>query len=241
MTSLQREMLLPGKTHGLPVDMWAIGVIAANLLIGDAGVIRMLDDLPKILAADPSMYSLDFDALFDDISRLRGEQLSYYARIFLRRCLEIDPLLRITADQALNHDWLTVFPVENNLFLSRDRIIRQHWRPRGQAAETTETLPDVTKISDHETGAQMDVDEEALDTSESSDNTLSLEDNNESDWETLQKLDAAFQMYGMVPKKQSKVDINNQSNAPPAKRGREQSMASDPVAKRLNTSTYDDK
>ncbi|KAG9640460.1 calcium/calmodulin dependent protein kinase-like protein, partial [Aureobasidium melanogenum] len=83
--------------HGKPVDVWAIGVITYFLLCGYTPFDRdsNLEEMQAILVADYSFTPLEY---------WRGVSLS--ARAFIKRCLTIDPTKRMTAHEALSHDWI---------------------------------------------------------------------------------------------------------------------------------------
>ena len=83
--------------HGKPVDVWAIGVISYFLLCGYTPFDRdsNLEEMQAILVADYSFTPLEY---------WRG--VSPAARRFIRRCLTVDPTRRMTATDALAHDWI---------------------------------------------------------------------------------------------------------------------------------------
>ncbi len=83
--------------HGKPVDMWAIGVITYFLLCGYTPFDRdtTMEEMQAIINADyrfePTMYWQD---------------VSDAAKDFINKLLTIDPAKRLTAKQALEHEWL---------------------------------------------------------------------------------------------------------------------------------------
>ncbi|KAF2211945.1 hypothetical protein CERZMDRAFT_121310 [Cercospora zeae-maydis SCOH1-5] len=83
--------------HGKPVDVWAIGVITYFLLCGYTPFDRdsNLEEMQAILVADYSFTPLEY---------WRG--VSSTARQFIKRCLTIDPTKRMTAHEALSHEWI---------------------------------------------------------------------------------------------------------------------------------------
>ncbi|KAK5716785.1 Calcium/calmodulin-dependent protein kinase type I [Elasticomyces elasticus] len=83
--------------HGKPVDLWAIGVITYFLLCGYTPFDRdsNLEEMQAILAADYSFTPLEY-----------WRNVSLTARTFIKRCLTIDPTQRITAHEALSHNWI---------------------------------------------------------------------------------------------------------------------------------------
>lgn len=83
--------------HGKPVDVWAIGVISYFLLCGYTPFDRdsNLEEMQAILVADYS---------FTPVEYWRG--VSQTARKFIQRCLTIEPTTRMTAHEALSHEWI---------------------------------------------------------------------------------------------------------------------------------------
>jgi serine/threonine protein kinase len=83
--------------HGKPVDLWALGVITYFLLCGYTPFDRDSDfeEMQAILNADYS---------FTPIEYWRG--VSDGAKDFIRRCLTIDPVKRMTAHEALQHKFV---------------------------------------------------------------------------------------------------------------------------------------
>ena len=83
--------------HGKPVDVWAIGVIAYFLLCGYTPFDRdsNLEEMQAILVADYSYTPVEY---------WRG--VSFTARQFIDRCLTIEPTKRMTAHEALSHEWV---------------------------------------------------------------------------------------------------------------------------------------
>ncbi|KAJ4292985.1 Calcium/calmodulin-dependent protein kinase type I [Collariella sp. IMI 366227] len=83
--------------HGKPVDLWALGVITYFLLCGYTPFDRDSDfeEMQAILNADYS---------FTPIEYWRG--VSESAKDFIRRCLTVDSLKRMTAHEALQHPFV---------------------------------------------------------------------------------------------------------------------------------------
>jgi calcium/calmodulin-dependent protein kinase I len=78
-------------------DIWAIGVITYFLLCGYTPFDRdsNLEEMQAILQADYSFTPVEY-----------WRNVSQQAREFIKRCLTIDPRLRMTAHQALQHPWI---------------------------------------------------------------------------------------------------------------------------------------
>ncbi|KAL7335866.1 Calcium/calmodulin-dependent protein kinase type I [Mucor circinelloides] len=89
--------------HGKPVDLWAIGVITYFLLSGYTPFegSNNVEEMQAIMNAD---YNYD-DPCWDNISQA--------AKNFIDRCLTINPDERITAHQALEHEWLLTISDES--------------------------------------------------------------------------------------------------------------------------------
>lgn len=79
-------------------DLWAIGVITYFLLCGYTPFDRdtNLEEMQAILVADFSYTPTEY-----------WSSVSSAAKDFINRCLTIDPVERITAHQALSHEWIT--------------------------------------------------------------------------------------------------------------------------------------
>eukprot|EP00301_Raphidiophrys_heterophryoidea_P005913 c12430_g1_i3.p1 GENE.c12430_g1_i3~~c12430_g1_i3.p1 ORF type:complete len:454 (-),score=79.80 c12430_g1_i3:1644-3005(-) len=88
--------ILDEKPYGLAVDMWSCGVIIYILLCGF-----------------PPFYADNEQDLFDKICACDFQFLSPYwdrvsaeAKDLINRLLEVDPTKRLTAEEAMDHDWL---------------------------------------------------------------------------------------------------------------------------------------
>jgi len=84
--------------HSKPVDMWAIGVITYFLLCGYTPFDREnnVEEMHAILRAD---YKFEPPEYWEGITET--------AKDFIRKLLTIDPHRRMTAHQALTHQWLS--------------------------------------------------------------------------------------------------------------------------------------
>lgn len=97
--------------HGKPVDLWALGVITYFLLCGYTPFDRDSDfeEMQAILNADYSFTPLEY---------WRG--VSEHAKDFIRRCLTIDPAKRMTAHEALQHEFVATWTRDGNTTTDAD-------------------------------------------------------------------------------------------------------------------------
>ncbi|KAI9567726.1 Pkinase-domain-containing protein [Boletus coccyginus] len=84
--------------HGKPVDVWAMGVITYFLLAGYTPFDRdtQKQEMEAIIAGD---YRFEPEEYWSNVSET--------ARDFVSSCLTVDPEARPTAEQMLQHPWLT--------------------------------------------------------------------------------------------------------------------------------------
>ncbi|KAI9567681.1 kinase-like domain-containing protein [Boletus coccyginus] len=86
--------------HGKPVDVWAMGVITYFLLVGEC-----------YTPFDHDTQKQEMEAIIAGDYRFKPEEywsnMSEAARNFVSSCLTVDPVARPTAEQMLQHPWLT--------------------------------------------------------------------------------------------------------------------------------------
>ncbi|TVT98065.1 hypothetical protein EJB05_56640, partial [Eragrostis curvula] len=97
------EQLMGSRGYGSAVDMWALGCVMAELLIGSPLFTAtteddMLEQIENLRDGIASMGLKAFDDLLD---------LSPAGRELLAGLLSIDPRQRLTATEALEHRWFT--------------------------------------------------------------------------------------------------------------------------------------
>ncbi|KAK4053301.1 Calcium/calmodulin-dependent protein kinase type I [Microbotryomycetes sp. JL221] len=118
--------------HGKPVDMWAIGVITYFLLCGETSLIDIGQQQVIYLLMSrlftntiPGYTPFDRDNQNEEIQAICTANFSFEpeeywsevsesARDFIRQCLTIDKSKRLSAQQALNHEWLRSVRQEPN-------------------------------------------------------------------------------------------------------------------------------
>ncbi|CEI89237.1 Putative CAMK/CAMK1 protein kinase [Rhizopus microsporus] len=124
--------------HGKPVDMWAIGVIAYFLLSGYTPFegANNIEEMNAILNAD---YNFD-DPCWDGISS--------QAKNFIERCLTIDPDKRITAHQALEHEWLAEKEIKDEEHKKKEDLL-PNLRTNFNARRTFKKAINMVTLSNH--------------------------------------------------------------------------------------------
>ncbi|GAA5968427.1 hypothetical protein JCM11641_007632 [Rhodosporidiobolus odoratus] len=89
------EVLLK-QGHGMPVDLWSIGVITYTLL---CGYIPFRATETQQLIEECTAAKLEFHDRY-------WKNISSDAKAFIRACVQSDPAQRPTAEQALKHKWM---------------------------------------------------------------------------------------------------------------------------------------
>ncbi|KAI8139897.1 kinase-like domain-containing protein [Fennellomyces sp. T-0311] len=125
--------------HGKPVDMWAIGVITYFLLCGYTPFEREsnVGEMNAIMNADYS-----FDEQF-------WSGISEEAKDFVRRCLTIDPMKRMTAHEALEHSWLTSEHTQPTSPVDDQQDLLPSVRGNFNARRTFKRAVDMVRLSYH--------------------------------------------------------------------------------------------
>jgi len=82
-------------------DIWTVGIIAYLLVFGRR---------PFLMSGNPNRRWKD--VLNSITSRTRKAVLSDECRDFLAKCLELDPAQRMSAEELLEHDWITGMSAE---------------------------------------------------------------------------------------------------------------------------------
>jgi len=111
--------MLRRHSYDKAIDMWSLGVIVFVLL---CGCLPFDDDSSKI--PDESAARKKFTLRFPKWAN----NLSVSAKDLLQHLLEIDPKKRYTADEALNHPWVSGKTVMPNSYLQSPCVIgeRRH-------------------------------------------------------------------------------------------------------------------
>ena len=96
--------ILNSQAHGKPVDMWSIGVITYVLLCGYSPF--RSEDL-KELIIETERANISFHDKY-------WTKISDHAKEFIKALLQSDASKRLTADQALRHEWFSDQNVSDN-------------------------------------------------------------------------------------------------------------------------------
>ena len=90
--------LTRNDTYSIEVDIWALGVMVHNILVGKAPFVgRSKFELFQ------KVCNQDFD--LSAFSKFKNEGID--VKDFLQKCLAKDPEKRATASELLSHPWIT--------------------------------------------------------------------------------------------------------------------------------------
>lgn len=90
----------------------------------------------------------ELDEIFEEIERKSHECIDD-ARSFIRHCLQANPRDRMTAAEALKHDWLCTPDDDLKLFLQREKETTAGWKPREIIGDAVTELPDLLQAEAH--------------------------------------------------------------------------------------------
>ena len=132
--------------HDQSVDMWAVGALCLSFLLGldnpfDPDIIMPRTESGSI-AQGQSGSSPNLEGIFAYLNhdtRIIGKT----GMSFIRSCLEFNPSLRMTVDQALKHPWLTQCEIVRRSFATYQESISDAWTPRVAVTPVLQILPDV--------------------------------------------------------------------------------------------------
>lgn len=129
------------------MDIWAIGVLATQLLAGLCAQVDSVELLGRFARSPGNMKepSDELDQIFDDIERIQYECIDD-AKSFIRRCLQVNPVERMTAAEALRHSWLCEPDDDHKLFLRRELEITAGWKHRGVLGQAVKEIPGVRQL-----------------------------------------------------------------------------------------------
>lgn len=92
--------ILQQRLYGTSVDVWACGVVAYTLISGQLPFDSEILSLERERQVCEAFFSVQFSPL------CKWRSVSATAKDLIQRCLDTDPIQRITAYTALSHPWL---------------------------------------------------------------------------------------------------------------------------------------
>ncbi|KAF8603222.1 Pkinase-domain-containing protein [Ceratobasidium sp. AG-I] len=127
--------VLNGQGHGKPVDIWSTGIITYVLLCGYS---PFRSTTQAELVEETRRARIDFHHSF-------WAHISQSAKDFIKDLLNPDPSLRPTAEQALQHPWLSLTgsplpDIDIGSGLRNKYTPRQRWRNAINAVRATQRL-----------------------------------------------------------------------------------------------------
>ncbi|KAL8376006.1 hypothetical protein RB595_007219 [Gaeumannomyces hyphopodioides] len=131
--------------HGKPVDVWAIGVITYFLLCGYTPFDRDsdLEEMQAILNADYTFTPADY---------WRG--VSDQAKEFIRRCLTVDPVKRMSAHEALQHPFVAGFLASDDKGQNLLPTVKKNFNARRTLHAAIDTVRAINKLREGGLGLQ---------------------------------------------------------------------------------------
>lgn len=136
--NLFREVRLSGKPHGVAVDIWAVGILALQLLFGNYSF--GIEEFEHV--SDEEIEDLVVQVNAGRTGQQNGP-ISQNGVDFIIACLNLRPHKRPTATEASKHAWLRESQQELDLFKERDK--RLAWKPRGLVIPAIVELEDVAE------------------------------------------------------------------------------------------------
>ncbi|KAI8338004.1 kinase-like domain-containing protein [Chlamydoabsidia padenii] len=122
--------VLEQKGYGKPVDLWSIGVITFILLVGYT---------PFYGADQAELFSCIIKGEYSFDEEYWGD-ISDSAKNFIDGLLTYDPDQRLTAEQALEHPWITASLAYNNIPPNLITNVRRGFSTRPSFRSTLDTL-----------------------------------------------------------------------------------------------------
>ncbi|KAI6751057.1 hypothetical protein HG530_013971 [Fusarium avenaceum] len=130
------EFLASGHAHTSAVDIWSLGVVALVLLASDHH--------------DTELNRMDEEEVGEYIMQIFNvlpKRISSDGIDFVWSCLKVDPLHRISAHEAMSHDWLCNPQKNQELYRRMDLRILSSWRPQNKLKPMPWVLPDLALSS----------------------------------------------------------------------------------------------
>lgn len=115
--------------YTLAADMWSLGALTFNMLVGDSAV-------PRNEYSQQSQQNIDKFLQDKDCN-----EVTVRARRFLLGLLAQDPIKRMTASEALQHSWFKKPVGEGVAIEDACKRISRYWKPRKNYENVIEDLP----------------------------------------------------------------------------------------------------
>ncbi|GKU03923.1 camk protein kinase [Fusarium langsethiae] len=132
------EFVTTGEAHTAAVDIWSLGVVAFTLLVSDHH--------------DTMLNQMDQTEIRQYVRRTFGhltKRPSVDAAKFVQSCLKLNPLRRISAQEAKRHEWLCGKRKNVELFKRLDKRVMSSWEPQNALRPMPWSLPDLVPPSRH--------------------------------------------------------------------------------------------
>ncbi|KAG8668731.1 hypothetical protein FPOAC1_008115 [Fusarium poae] len=132
------EFAATGEAHTTAVDIWSLGVVAFTLLVSD----HHDAVLNQMAEAEIQQY---VTRVFSYLQK----RPSVDAAKFVRSCLRLNPLRRISAQEAKGHEWLCGKTKNVELFKRLDKRVMSSWQPQNALRPMPWALPDLVPPPRH--------------------------------------------------------------------------------------------
>lgn len=138
-----KRNVLRDEGYSKAIDIWSVGSIAAALLSGE---FLFSGEEFENAAADPGMAFEGWDLGLTE-NKPSWQNIGRKAKSFIRGCLEMSESQRLTAKQALLHDWFTNKHYAADLSAAYWRAT-QDWKPRNQSGNLVELVDTARAMTD---------------------------------------------------------------------------------------------
>ncbi len=122
---ITRETRYGSEPHDLSVDIWAVGLLALQLLSG----FQVIPGIEQLEIRSQITITKHLDMTISDLRQVRP--LPKNAESFIHNCLKFDQGQRPTATEALNHPWFREPQDDDKLLEQLVLEAEKSWAPRG--------------------------------------------------------------------------------------------------------------
>lgn len=134
-----------GSAYTKAVDLWSLGVLTFFLLTGEAMI-----DFEERCVDQKSVIARLAQPGYDDASEQRWRKVSSLAKNFMGRLLVVDPYARMSAGDAVRHDWFTK---DKKLARELEQLYERatkDWKPRPVEEGLLEIISGIHQDADEE-------------------------------------------------------------------------------------------